>query len=630
MDNIECNRLHVKANDDVPITRSSLSSQKQVLKTIAIPLTPLDRMYEGSVGGFLTLKSRIHLRISTTGLVNGEVRRIQEENVDAIDNCNGKKRKRRVISDHIDGIVIAHVVGNGQIVPIEEEVELPSSKSSDDNVTSAVEYCCTFDVMKRLHHVDRHTLTCHLHVPMTPDAPAVGTWRFSKEDEQTRQPVTSTMESRKGEMPGSIAEQKVFQLEPVQWCQSQQEVERTTQEAEMMPLLCPLRPGKYEFKGFTTYNKPSDVAAAVPRQRNGRRSRPRPVMTTMKDKCWVTLYLLPDGTLHGTSREVAQPQVCELKGRWYANRVAYVLEYRVREAVGHFRYSGAVVIEEGHAGVQCGKQRSKKAKGKSKANASGKRREILSGKWHNVDEDHEDGHVGGRGEFELELERVNFTPTTLKTEKNDSNGDIASRFQQEQRQMHHDIGRAKFAAVTNDDDDAIHVFTSGVYELSGCTSDTDGYEYPFELKVQLRPGGMLLGESKERIFQQVSPVFGCWGPSRIEYGQQYVVKHEVGMYTYTADISRDGAVLQGTWANVEADSASDPSEHGTVALILVNSTRRWSTFSHAHYPLRFRQGVLTTLMASARMRKLPGVLWTHIFAFCSETWFTPSRQRRHI
>ncbi|CAI5745438.1 unnamed protein product [Peronospora destructor] len=454
---------------------------------------------------------------------------------------------------------------------------------------------------------------------------------FLKAMDKPDNSLTSTMGSMKGEIPPSIAEQKVFQLEPVQWCQLQQEAERTTKEAEVMPLLYPLRPGKYEFKGFTTCNHPYDGAAAARRQRNGRRARPRPVMIAMKDKCWVTLHLLPNGTLRGTSREAAQPQVCELKGRWYANRVAYVLEYRVREAVGHFRYSGAVVIEEGNAGVSSGKQSGKqraasgeKAEVKSKANASGKRREMLSGKWHNVDEGHENGHEGGRGEFELELERVNFTPIPLKTEKNESDVGMPSSFQQEQQQMHQDIDRAKIAAVINDDDDAIHVFTSGVYELSGCNIDTDGYEYPFELKLQLRPGGMLLGESKERIFQQVSPVFGCWGPSRIEYGQQYVVKHEVGMYTYTADISRDGTVVQGTWANVEADFASDPSEHGTVALILANSTRRWSTFSHSHYPLRFRQGVLTTLMASARTRKLPGVLWTRIFTFCSETWFTPS------
>lgn len=95
------------------------------------------------------------------------------------------------------------------------------------------------------------------------------------------------------------------------------------------------------------------------------------------------------------------------------------------------------------------------------------------------------------------------------------------------------------------------------------------------------------------------------------------------MYTYTAIMSRDGAVVQGTWVNDEKDSASAPSEHGTFALILVQSRRQWSTLSHAYYPPRFRRSVLAILMASARTHKLPIEHWTHIFAFCSESWFTP-------
>ncbi|KAG6615109.1 Chaperone protein DnaJ [Phytophthora cinnamomi] len=349
-------------------------------------------------------------------------------------------------------------------------------------------------------------------------------------------------------------------------------------------------------------------------------------MTTVRDECLVTLRLLPDGTLRGTSREVVQPQACPLTGRWQANRVAYVLEYRVREAVGHFRYSGAVVIEEGSASVANGR----KTKVQRKANASGKRRETLSGKWNNVDEGHAEGYEGGRGEFELELVRVDFTPIAIKQEKVDHDGgspsDPVQGLQQEQRlsqSTDQDTGSsAENAIEIDDDDDAVHAFTTGEFELSGCATDAEGYEYAFDLKLQLRPDGLLFGQSKERVFQQTGSIFGKWDARRIVYRQQYVVKHEVGVYTYEAVMSRDGAVVQGNWANDEKDSAAALSEHGTFALILVQSRRQWSTSSHAHYPPRFRRSVMAILMASARTHKLPVAHWTHIFGFCSETWFT--------
>ncbi|KAG6968025.1 hypothetical protein JG688_00006032 [Phytophthora aleatoria] len=615
------------ANASFPTNIESFSSRHQVDQTSTVPLKALERVYDGCVGGFLAEKSRIHLCIAFDGTLHGVVRQKQPSSQALAD---GKKRKRRVVADHPDGIVIAHVMGNAQVVPVEEAVVSSCSRAVSCDGSSAAEYCCAFEITKRLNHVDRHTLTCHLHVPVAPDAPAVGTWRFFRGRNQLE--LSSSASTASTSDTGSIAEdqikeeaseeQKVFQLQPVQWYQRQQEAEEAEKEAAMMQsrppsLLYPLRAGKYEFKGFTTYDTPSVAAAVVPRQRNGRRG--RPVVTTVKDECLVTLRLLPDGTLRGTSREVVQPQVCPLKGRWQANRVAYVLEYRVREAVGHFRYSGAVVIEQGEAN-------GKKTKVK-KANANGKRRETLSGNWHNVDDGHAEGYEGGRGEFELELVRVDFTPISIKTEKletsivNDSSP--SSDLQQEQQKTDPGSGsNAANAIVVDDDDDAIHAFTTGEYELSGCATDAEGYEYAFDLQLQLRPGGKLLGKCKERIFHQVSPVFGRWNPSCITYGQQYVVKHEVGMYTYTATMSSDGAVVRGSWANVEKDSASAPSEHGTFALVLVNSTRQWSTFSHAHYPPRFRRAVLTTLMASARTHKLPVALWTHVLAFCSETWFT--------
>ncbi|KAK1943370.1 hypothetical protein P3T76_004766 [Phytophthora citrophthora] len=628
-----CSGSHAEGSNSFPVKNERFSSRDQGGKKYTIPLIPLERVYEGCVGGFLAEKSRINLRISSDGSLHGEVRQ-KQQSTKARAVANGKKRKRRVIADHPDGIVIAHVVGNAQVVPVGETILSTSSTVG----SATTEYCCAFEITKRLNHVDRHTLTCHLHVPMAPKAEAMGTWRFycASNRDLHQLDMSSSASTASTSDNGSVSEekigedQKVFQLQPVQRYQRQQEAEEAEKEAALMQsrppsLLYPLRPGKYEFKGFTTYDTPSVAAAVVPRQRNGRRGRPRPVMTTIKDECLVTLRLLPDGTLLGTSREVVQPQVCPLKGRWQANRVAYVLEYHVREAVGHFRYSGAVVIEDGATSATNGK------KTKVKSSRNGKRRETLSGKWHNVDEGHAEGYQGGRGEFELELVRVDFSPVTVKTEKVESSSvnddsslhSIGVKEEQMQNSSPDDGYTAENAIEIEDDDDAIRPLTSGEYELSGCATDADGYEYAFDLHLQLRPGGRLLGKCKERIFHQVSPVFGVWDHRRIKYGQQYVVKHEVGMYTYEGYISSDGAVVRGSWKNTDEESAPAPSEHGTYALIVVSSKRQWSVSSHKFYPPRFKRGVLTTLLASARTHTLPVALWTHVFAFCNEKWFTP-------
>ena len=361
----------------------------------------------------------------------------------------------------------------------------------------------------------------------------------------------------------------------------------------------PLRPGKYEFRGFTTT---FGTVAAVPGTRNGRRSRSGARGTTRaKDDCLVTLYLHADGTVHGTSCEVAQPQVCRLTGRWKANRIAYVLEYRVREAVGHFRYSGAIVM---------------------------KPRATLTGRWHNVDKGHVDGYQGGRGTFELELVRVDLLPIAVKWEKSEEARTRPSDCPHEQvHLLKYSVGSSSDLAIDLcDDDNAIQTFTSGEYELSGRAIDADGYEYAFDLKLQLCPDGKLLGQCTERVFQQLSPISGHWDPTHIVYDQQYVVKGEVGLYTYTAAMSCNGVLVQGTWVNAEAELASASSEHGTFGLIVLHSTRRWSTSSHSRYPPRFRRGVWTTLLASARRNILPGAVWAHIFSFCSETWFTAPKE----
>lgn len=609
---------------------SAVSAPYEAVGASSNTLEPLERVYDGCLGGFLADKSRFHLRIAADGTLRGEVRRkLQQQKEGGVNSRN--KRKRRVIADHPDGIVVAHLVGNAQTVPKDEAIV-----STVEGDGTAAEYCCWFEVTKRLNHVDRNTLTCHLHVPMAPDVSAMGTWKFYDMrlrdrhlvDESSSASTASTSDASPVlDEVSETPEQKVFQLEPVQWHQRQQEAEAAEKEAAAMQsrppsLLYPLRPGKYEFRGFTTYDVPAVAAQGRRRAR---------AQSTVKDECLVTLRLLPDGTLRGTSREVVQPQVCPLRGRWQANRVAYVLEYRVREAVGHFRYSGAVVIEEG---VDSGKSKAKKSKAarKTTTQSTAGRREALSGKWHNVDEGHAEGYQGGRGQFELELVRVDFSSVSIKTERLEqeemvrasaTNGETAGSSQPSPPDSG---GSADNAIVLDDDDDAdvIRKFTTGEYELAGRATDTDGYEYAFDVKLQLRAGGKLFGESTEHVFQQKGPIFGIWRPSGFVYQQQYVVKHEVGVYTYAGDITRDGAVVNGTWANAEKESATANSEHGTFALLLVNATRVWSPSSHVDYPASFRRGVLTTLMASARTHALPVALWTHLFTFCHEKWFTPT------
>ncbi|KAI9917730.1 hypothetical protein PsorP6_013223 [Peronosclerospora sorghi] len=517
------------------------------------PFPSLERAYAGCLGGFLTDANRFYLRITADGVVHGEIRRHQYGAT-----FRGKKRKRR------EEIVIAHMNGTATFVPTR-------SSSTIDCDPQGAEYCCTFQVMKRLHHVDRHTLSCHVHVPVAPDVPAVGTW----------QQVSTSATIGKD----STFLKHLFQWEPLS--RHQDDAARGLASS-----LYPLRPGTYEFRGFTTNHRRS-------RPRTGRRVRP---LASVQDPCLVTLELLPDGTLRGTSREVVQPQVCDLRGSWEEDRVTYALEYRVREAVGHFRYSGAIRMkEEGESGKQ---------RMVTRPDATGtSQREVLSGKWYNVDRGHAEGYAGGRGDFELELVRTDFTPLSVRTDR-----ELVSLHPLQEQPPPRD---------------AIFAFTSGDYELSGCATDADGYEYAFDLTLQLHPGGKLVGESKERIFRQTSVVYGQWGPTQMVYMQHYVVHEEVGVYMYTADLIHDGAAVQGTWVNTEPEAAPASSEHGTFALIVVHATRRWSPCSHVHYPARFRAGVLTTLLTSARGKTLPGVLWMHVFAFCDETWFTPSR-KHHV
>uniref|UniRef100_A0AAV1V092 Uncharacterized protein n=1 Tax=Peronospora matthiolae TaxID=2874970 RepID=A0AAV1V092_9STRA len=602
---------------------------------------PLERLYDGYLGGSLAGKqSRIYLTIATTGLVHGVVYQdVQDEAINTNEahnnnnnNCcpavsaHRSRHNPRVQVEPAgspNGQVAAYVIGTAQIRWSAEQEPVALETFEDRVSTKAAHYCCLLDVTKgrpqqpQPHHVDRRhnrALTCHLHVPVMADAPAVGTWqrprnrRWQQDYDHQLRPSTCCTHFESSVTVGDplplLSTESTFHLEPVQ-CQQEAAKMRRTNSVTMRlaspsSVLMPLRPGKYEFKGFTT----SVAMTRETRTRHGRRSRDRrgaPQVTTVaKDDCLVTLYLQADGTVHGTSCEVAQPQVCQLKGRWKANRIAYVLEYRVREAVGHFRYSGAIVM---------------------------KNRETLSGRWYNVDKGHADGYEGGRGKFELELVRVGFMPIAVKREKIENSSDASPSeivLQQERaRFANYEVGSSRDMVIDLcDDDNTIQAFTSGEYELSGCAIDADGYEYAFGLKLQLCPNGKLLGHSTEHVFQQTSPVSGHWGPTQIVYDQQYVVKGEVGLYTYTANMSCNGVLVEGTWINAETELALTPSEHGTFGLIVLHSTRRWSTSSHSRYPPRFRQGVLTTLLTSAKRDILPGAIWAHVFSFCNESWFT--------
>lgn len=337
--------------------------------------------------------------------------------------------------------------------------------------------------------------------------------------------------------------------------------------------LYPLTPGVYEFTGFSIIAPPPLEASASRRRRRPSTSESPPV----KDECFVTLRLLPDGKLQGTSRELLRPQSCRVTGTWRTDRVKYLLEYRVRDAVGMFKYSGRI---EGD-------------------------RKVL-GKWYNVDEGHEEGFGGGRGEFELEL-------TQAVRVKKEPSSDMSSTV---------DEGDDDLGDATRN---KIRVLTTGAYTLKGCATDADGYEYACELVVELLPGGFLQGTSRELVFDQTRAVRGEWAPTFFRYRQEYVVKGDVGRYEYEGKLEHgDGGIISGEWGNMDLQDREAHGEHGTFAYGIVSARRRWSPFSHADYPASFHRAVTTVLLCSARTHALPVSLWYRTFAFCHESWFVRS------
>lgn len=586
------------------------TADSAVAGAVDVPL--LACVFEGSVGGFLSDPSRFCLRIKNDGTLEGEVwRRRPTPRPTVVALANGHK-KQRIEADEVkteglgsshlesDFVLIAHVRGNALIDPASgvQQVKTRSADAKDlvkaEDTAEQLDYCCSFDVSKRAGHIDRHAVHCHLHLPAAAQAGATtsqGKWSMpyrrqadGKATESTDGADSSASCDASGQM------EQDFQLTMI-------DPNAAAHDAESKPLrkslLYPLRPGKYDFRGFTTYETPS--IAPTPRRRGRRRATPAPIT---RDECIVSLRLLPDGTLSGTSRELVYPQVCTLFGNWQINRVTYVLEYKVRDAVGHFRYSGGVDTTS--------------------------ERDTLRGKWRNVDEGNPEGYEGGKGEFELDLVHAHQDMPVIKHEFEH----LVSPSTTSTESSVEDAAAVKRSDEEEEEDCTIAALTAGRYTLKGRATDNDGYEYGFELALVLLPDGKLVGTTRELVFEQTRGVIGTWTRSSIQYDQDYVVRHEIGKYAYGGELGRDGVVVDGTWQNAEPQFATMRGEHGTFALAITSADRHWTLGSHRDFPVSFKRSVQCILLCCARKNMLPVTMWTHILAFCHESWFVRTRKAK--
>lgn len=344
--------------------------------------------------------------------------------------------------------------------------------------------------------------------------------------------------------------------------------------------LSPLAAGTYEFQGFSIVDLP-----AVAQRRRRRARQQQHEDEARRDYCFVTLQLLPTGKIRGFSRELLHPQTCPLYGSWKPDRLSYVIEYHVRDAVGKFRY-----LLKAHPDTP----------------------DLLTGTFHNVDGDHIEGYSGGRGTVELTLSRV--MPLMQ-----DAQGKIVSILGLAPSQENEQI------------EDRTSALTTGDYTFKGCATDDDGYEYASELQLSLLPHGLVQGSGREHIFAQTHEIRGGWTRATLTYYQDYVVKGEVGTYVYVGTLSQDGAIINGRWQNVMMPPEDTQSyaqlsgERGSLALAMVKSVRRWSVGSHTDFPLLFRRAVLTVLLCSQRRSHvLPTAIWLDVFSFCGEEWFMAS------
>lgn len=483
-------------------------------------MPPLEGTLEGCVGGFLASRSRFCVRITADGGIRGEVWRkrppiaassvvnganpgdkrrvseVDEVKAEAGEAAANRERQNWLGDSHI---LIAHLAGSATYVRTSHVSTRQRARKQADSVKFEPEtgevactslacgvlgeqYCCRFEATKRLDHVDRHTVRFHLHIPadiqaladdevkMEMPLAAFGAWGLPFK----RQPRTSSgSDGTPSSSPTKMQPQPtegLFELaciDPRALSADRDEI------AIKASRIYPLRPGKYEFKGFITYDMP---AVAPTSNRRGNRRRTPATPTIIKDECIVSLRLLPDGMLRGTSRELVHPQVCPLYGNWQVNRIIYILDYHVRGAVGHFRYSGGV--GEG---------------------------DKLVGKWRNMDDGHADGFEGGKGEFELHLDQVRYDDgpgmkpnKKAKQEPTDISG---SDLDNSTDQGHVEIKDQTLTLDDPDDAFSITALTTGHYELKGESTDADGYDYAFDFSMTLLPGGELRALCRERIFE---------------------------------------------------------------------------------------------------------------------------------
>lgn len=566
--------------------------------------------YEGAISGLAS--SVFHLRVLNDATLEGDVLRLQR-----LGSNNEHKRPKLSTSMVMrsngnagtavdrDGMVV-YARLQGRVKPLLSA--LSSHKQRAPTLHSNGAYCCFFDVLPDTQrHADdgEEAITCHVHfspqegdlrghwIPhsekpfwITADAPCE---LYYQEIEQLfqlkRRAVGAKAEAVKEDKSTALKHEKQDAN-----LKAENHKQQLHENDSNRLKLYPLTPGLYEFRGFSTIvpaPRPSRTMTTTQSpSRRRRRSRSDSAQPT-KDECFVTLRLLPGGTLKGTSRELLRPQSCKVTGTWRADRVRYTLEYKVRGEVGLFRYSGRI---EGD-------------------------RKVL-GKWKNVDEGHQEGYDGGKGEFELELTQA----ARLNQLKKSTGGD------QEIVTLDDDENDGLAAIMSN----RIHVLTTGVYTLKGCATDDDGYEYACELVVHLLPGGSLVGTSRELIFDQTHRIDGEWKPRGLSYDQKYIVKGDVGEYKYAGVIDKDGGIISGDWKNKEEQDQKTLGEKGTFAYGIVEAQRVWTAFSHGWYPKSFQRGVLLLLLCSSRTHALPSSLWYRVFEFCHESWFVDEMRRLQL
>ncbi|GLE01789.1 hypothetical protein PINS_up010627 [Pythium insidiosum] len=574
----------------------------------AIGLEEVEEMeFKGRIGGFLPDSYAIRMRLYADGAVDGDVWLRKKPAL------HGRSlpllRTKRKLDDDGDG----------------NRVTQPAQSALDAQVRSASltgrwvrrrrgQRLLEFVLARRAGHTDRQALTCHMELL---DGVGKGTWLDAAKPRKSASLLASDDERELETVVENVFEWRRTDTASTSHRPPSSAVEKSMAD----PLgLYPLAPGSYQFRGFTTHDRPvaptpppASTSTTTSRRRRSRNVTPSPHVET-RDECLVTMELLRDGTLRGTSREVVYPQSCPIRGTWEIGRLRYVLEYHVRDAVGYFTYSGKVDLENDQP-------------------------RLLVGKWRNVDDDNTPGYTGGRGKFQLECTRLKrSTAEAVKREvKREKTGrDVTKVIEiSEDEQETENVKREEEAEEEEEEEDnSLRVLTTGSYRLKGRAMDDDGYEYECELKLELLPNGVLRGTSRQVVFQQVQYIRGKWTRQTLFYHENYEVKGQVGSYWYSGTLDVDGLVVHGTWCNEEiladvqnGDASAIPSsstggEKGTFSFAIMDARRYWSHTSHRDFPRAFRDRIRCVLLCSRRIHALPSEMWAKVFAFCGEDWFT--------